>query len=385
MRVITRWGVVLASLLLAFFVWAQGLVICGKCGREAASGATVCAHCQAELPKPKVVVVPQAAAVVPATTTTARTEGGEVGTLAATVVEDSVRQARELEAHQPEVALYYWQNALALMRLVPVGRFPESVSQLILNGNKSLLQKLQQGSVPCRKCGGTGYYQLDTSKVTGKAGVIEAKGMACKSCDGRGRVPGPRALPEFKALVLKGRTEFENRQVVAGWVRVGRAMVPTELDKVLTTTQRALVMTAMPTPCAECVFSGRESCNSCRGSGWQRCNYPNCRDGVLEVRATARAARRETRMNQEAVERCPRCNGLGEIACDICKGVGSVVCRKCGGSGLAKECPRCSATGLVTCQKCRGSGEVRGAPCPDCKGERVMLCTSCRGEGAVAR
>ncbi len=381
-RISTFWTWSLCALL-AIALWAQGLVICSKCGRESSPGAVVCSHCKAELPQVKKADSEAATPVPPVANDSGQSR--EVGVMAAEVVEHCVKQAREFEQRQPEVALCYYQNALALMRLVPVGRFPESVAQIILTGNKSLLQRLQQGSVPCRKCGGTGHYQLDTSKVTGKAGVVEAKGMACKGCQGTGRVPGPRALPEFKALVLKGRAEFENQQLVAGNVRVGRALVPTELDKVLTTTQRALVMTGYATPCPECQLSGRQTCASCRGGGWQRCNYPCCKGGVLESRTATRSTRKETRINQDAVERCPRCNGLGETACDICKGVSSVACAKCGGGGLAKECTRCSATGLIQCQKCRGSGEVRGAPCLDCKGERVTLCPTCRGEGAVAR
>ena len=44
-------------------VWAQGLLICGRCGREAQPGSAVCRHCQAALPQPKTdAPTPQSAA-----------------------------------------------------------------------------------------------------------------------------------------------------------------------------------------------------------------------------------------------------------------------------------------------------------------------------------
>ena len=47
------WRCLGVSLLVAGALWAQGLVVCGKCGREARPGDTVCRHCQEALPKPK--------------------------------------------------------------------------------------------------------------------------------------------------------------------------------------------------------------------------------------------------------------------------------------------------------------------------------------------
>jgi hypothetical protein len=368
--------VFVAALVFAWAAWA--LTVCPKCGHEAGGGDTVCSHCNAALPKPS-AEAPVAAPAAPENNTDA-----EVGRGAATVVEACVRKAREVEAKQPELALCYYQNALALMRLVPAGTFPDAVEKVILAGNTGMMQVLQRGVVSCRSCGGTGRYQLDTSKVTGKTGVVAVKGMPCKICDGTGKVPGPRDVAQLKQFLLRGRVEFERRQLVAGDVRVGRALMPAALDERLPVRSRALVMTGMPVPCSECQLAGRQACTKCRGSGWEKCAYEGCRNGIIEEKTSARA-RKETRMNQDAVSQCPRCGGLGETSCSVCKGSGGVACSKCDGSGLAPRCTRCSVTGLMPCQKCKGTGEVKEAPCPDCKGEREMLCTSCRGEGALTR
>jgi hypothetical protein len=359
----------------ALALYAQGLVVCGACGREGKPGDAVCGHCNAALPKPK-AAEPAAAPAAPE-----KDAAAEVGRGAAAVVEANVRLARELEEQKPEVAFAYYQNALALMRLVPAGTFPESVEKAILAGNTGTMRALQRGVVICRACGGTGCYQLDTSKVTGKAGVKSGQGMPCKTCGGAGKMPGPRDVSQLKQMILSGRAECERRQLVAGDVRVGRALVPSALEKDLSVKQRALVMTGMPTPCPLCQLSGRQTCTKCRGTGLEKCTFTGCRNGIIEEKTTDRT-RKETRMNQEAVSRCQRCNGLGEMACSVCAGNGGVACKGCDGSGKAKECSRCSATGLLPCQTCKGTGETKGVPCITCKGEKEMLCTTCRGEGA---
>ncbi|HRR33867.1 MAG TPA: hypothetical protein P5026_07215 [Kiritimatiellia bacterium] len=364
----------------ALAIWAQGVIVCTKCGREAKTGDVACRHCQEALPKPKAdTPTPAVEPVAPASDET------EVGRLAASLVEANVRQARELEAKQPELALCYDQNAMALMRLVPAGTFPATVGELIVQNNTRLLNALQRSMVPCRRCGGSGRYQLDLSKVDRRnQGVKAVDGVPCPVCKGAGSVPGLKDVPKAKMQILQGRAEFERRQMVAGDVKVGRVLVPPALDQLLTNKQRALIMTGMPLPCRGCQQSARQACTTCRGSGWKPCDFDECDHGVLkEARKTG--VRKETRLNQEAVKKCPRCDGLGEVPCQICKGNGSVACTKCDGSGLAPRCARCSATGLMPCKKCKGTGDVKGEPCPECKGETQMLCPSCRGEGALAR
>ena len=373
-----RWMVSLAlSLAAAASLWAQGLVICKACGREAKPGATACSHCSAPLPKPKVEATEKPAAPV-------MDKDVEVGRGASEVVVESVRQAREFENEQPGVALSYFQNALALMRLVPAGKFPASVAEAILSGNERAMQALQRGQVACKKCNGSGKYQLDMSKVAASQGVKAVEGVACPACKGVGSFAGFREVSKVMMLILQGRQEFERRQMLKGDVKVGRALVPAALEKLLTNRQRTLVMTGMPAPCEECQLTGRQACTVCRGSCWMKCTYPGCTNGTLKEAHPA-AGRQSKRLNEETLKKCPRCEGLAQVPCETCKGRGSVACKKCDGSGLAPRCSRCTGTGLMGCSKCRGTGEMKGAPCPECKGETVMLCATCRGEGALAR
>lgn len=372
------WMAVTVCALWGAWAWAQGLVVCKSCGREAKPGATACEHCKAALPKPKAaeteakpeVAVPDNAA--------------EIGRGAAAEVEASVKQARELEKLQPEVALSYYQNALALMRLVPAGTYPANVGEAILEGNRRTMQALQRGRVPCKKCGGTGKYQLDMGKVDRKKGVKSLEGVACSACKGQGGVMGYRDATKVMAAVQQGRNEFERRQMVAGGVKVGRAFVPAEVEKRLNNRQRALVMTGVPVPCPECHLAARQTCTACRASGWVKCDQENCAQGLLKETRKA-GTRLEKRLNEESVKKCPKCEGLGEIRCPTCSGSGGVACKKCDGSGLAPRCARCTGTGLMACAKCKGTGQVKGGPCPECKGETMVLCTTCRGEGAQSR
>lgn len=358
-------------------VRAQSLVICRQCGHEAKPGETVCSHCGAALGKPQETValtpaVPKADAA------------GDVVRLATAVVGDSLKQAREREENQPEVALCYYQNALALMRLVPSDAKHASAEAVILSGNERMMHALLRGRVPCRKCNGTGKYQVDIGKVNHIKNIKAVEGVACPVCKGVGSTVGYRDIAKVKMAILQGRREFERRQMVTGDVRVGQALVPTALDTVLTNRQRALVMTGIPVPCSSCQLTGRQKCTTCQGTGWVKCDYTGCVHGEIKVtqKSGTRAAKR---LNEEETSKCPQCDGLGEIPCKTCKGVGNVVCKTCDGSGVAPRCTRCTGTGLAVCPKCRGAGQVKGVPCSECKGETVILCPTCRGEGAVTR
>ena len=358
-------------------VGAQSLVICRQCGREAKPGETVCSHCGAALPKPRVA---EAAAPV----VTAPDKGAEIIRRAAEVIAGSLRQARELEETQPDVALCYYQNALALVRLIPAGTQHANVGATIVEGNSRTLQTLLRGRVACRKCGGSGKFQLDVGKVDHTKNIRSVEGVACPTCKGAGSFAGYRDIAKVKMAILQGRGEFQRRQMVAGDVRVGQALVPSALETLLDNRQRALVMTGMPVPCSTCQLTGRQKCTVCKGTGWVKCTYSGCVNGEVKeaVKLEAHAAKH---IGEELNKKCPRCEGLGEIPCEACKGSGSAACKTCEGSGLAPRCLRCTGTGLMTCSKCKGAGEVKGSPCPECKGGTVMLCTTCRGEGAVTR
>ncbi|MDD4018451.1 MAG: hypothetical protein PHV28_10965 [Kiritimatiellae bacterium] len=378
---IWSWTVCAGVALMVASAGAQELVICPACGREAKAGAAACGHCSAALPAAKGDGGKAAAPAAPA-----ENNAAPVGRDAAAVVGACVRQARGLEEKQPEVALCYYQNALALMRLVsPSGDAgQEDAREAILAGNGRVLETLLRGRVPCRRCQGTGKYQLDLGKVDRAKGVKAVSGVACPACKGFGFFPGVREVAKVKMAILQGRQEFERRQMVSGDVKVGRAFVPVALEKLLNTRQRALVMTGMPQPCPECQLTARQACSTCRGSGWVKCDYAGCVKGEVKE-ARAPGSRQAKRMNEDLPKKCPRCEGLAEVPCGTCKGNRCVACAKCDGSGLAPRCARCTGTGLSACAKCKGTGQVKGLQCPECKGETMVLCPTCRGEGAVAR
>lgn len=373
------WGMAVAAAL-ALSVWADGLVVCRACGREAKPGEKVCSHCSSPLPQPKTA---DAAVSRPAEAVEDR--GAAVARLARGVVEDSLRQARELESERPAVALSYYQNALALLRLIDPAKLPAGASAAVVAGNEKVMRALLIGKMPCRTCNGSGKYQMDLGRVMQKrGGVLVGDGVPCPACKGSGSYTGYRDVAKVKMEILQGREEFERRQMAAGDVRVGRALVPPALDQALDNRGRALVMTGMPAPCSACQLTGRQKCTGCKGTGWVACTYEGCSNGKIEEKKSS-STRPSKRLNDEEVKKCPKCGGLGEVPCPACKGNGSVACTKCDGSGKAPRCNRCTGTGLMACSKCKGTGELKGEPCPECKGEKVSLCTTCRGEGALAR
>jgi len=368
----------LAVVLCASAMWAQGLIICRSCGREAREGETACARCDTALPVPRQEAPPAAAPAVDVS--------AEVVKLAAAAVEGNYRLAREAEV-APAVALCYYQNAIAIMRLVPPGHFPREVSEALLNGRGRMFNAAMTGRVKCKICDGSGKFQMDTRK-TDPAGTVRAlTGVPCPACKGKGGALGMAEVPLAKTTLLQGRGEFERSQMLAGEVRLGHAFVPSAMAGMLQIPQRALVMTGMQVPCDSCRGTARQVCTACRGSRWVKCPNTGCRNGTVDVPAPDRRRGEVAtrRLNEEDAARCPRCAGIGEIACAPCESHGSVPCVQCAGSGAAPRCTRCTATGLQECQRCKGTGKIRDATCVDCSGGGIVLCTTCRGEGARTR
>jgi len=356
-----KWIYALAVVLCAVVIWAQELIICKSCGREAKEGEAVCSRCDTPLPKPKQEAPAPAAA--PAVNASA-----EVVKLAAAAVENNYRLARESEADFPTVATAYYQNAMAIMRLVPAGHFPKDVNDALLNGRDRTLQTAMVARLKCRICKGDGKY------------------ATCTACKGRGWTASMADVAQAKAALLQGRKEFEQRQMLAGEVRLGQAFVPPEMDKLLRAVQRALVMTGMQPPCTSCQGTARQVCVTCKGLRWVKCPNVNCRNGELADVQLRKGELPTTRLGTDLTKRCPRCEGLGEVLCLQCKGDGSVACQVCSGSGTAARCVRCTGAGLQDCTKCKGTGRgPKDAPCVECGGDGIILCTTCRGEGAKAK
>ncbi len=361
----------------AAVAFAQGLVICPSCGREGKTGDAVCSHCQAKMPgfraeKPK--------AEPPPVDPKAERQG-RVSALADQTVRENLKQMRELTDRQPAVAFYYAVNALAVRRLLPADFYPEQVSNEILNGHRQLLAKLNQGWKNCRTCEGHGKIRM---RVEGRDGKVnEGPLKPCPKCGGKGKLRSTASVEQVVVALNQGSQEFTRQQMAAGAVRLGRIFVPADLPDLLTSRQKALVMTGAAHPCQSCQLTGRQTCSACKGTGETKCTQPDCVNGVIQEKK-ARGNRKIT-IDDKIIHECDKCVGTGFVNCLACRGTGGIPCRRCNGTGLSPECRRCAGTGIAACTKCRGTGEVRGTPCPDCKGELETLCPTCRGEGAIVR
>lgn len=367
---------VLFFVLIALFcTLVHALTICNKCGHEVEDDAAVCANCQAAVVRP--VKAPEPAPVVEAPDNT-------VAELAVAFVEKQYKLAEQYADH-PGLAFAIYQNAFAVLRLVPADERSTRIGKaLVLNMNKSR-QELMFGNVPCRMCQGTGKLRVDLGKVDGSKNVKFVDGMKCKRCGGLGFRREYLSVDRIKMNVLKGRQSFEQMCMVAGDVKQGRAYLSEELAGKLDLEQRVLVMTGLPVPCKECQHTGLQVCRSCKGIKWEKCPADNCKDGVIEQPNASRSTMVKKRLNASPTETCGRCEGSGEIPCRICQGKGSVICVKCGGTGDAPPCVRCSGAGLATCTNCNGTGKYRDKECVKCSGEGKILCSSCNGEGSVSK
>jgi len=139
----------LAVVLCAAVIWAQGLIICTSCGREAREGETMCSRCATPLPLPRKEEAPSPAPKIDVSAETVK--------LAVAAVEGNFRLAREAEAAEPpasSLALCYYQNAMAMMRLVPPNPFRKEVGEALLGGRMRALQAVMVGWVRCKICSG---------------------------------------------------------------------------------------------------------------------------------------------------------------------------------------------------------------------------------------
>lgn len=378
----------LSVLFCAATLFAQGLVICPQCGREARGGETSCRHCRAGLPGRR----PPAPAPRPADERppAPRPEPGHAlarvlpGRVAADLAE-----AKRLLGTEPGTALGYYQNAFALHRLSMdvarrdggQGQGADRLDREIVAGMRDALDRLQRGLVKCHRCKGSGGLEMVVNKRDGRD--VRGPQRKCPDCGGRGKRPGKLDPSLTKAAVLQGAREFMRIRLAAGDEKLGHVCLPSGCKHLLSNRQQALVLSAVPASCPDCGRSGREPCAKCRGTGLTRCTANGCQKGrVQERRKSVHGCVRATRIeDRPSGDLCPVCAGAGEVACRFCEGTGGQPCRKCGGSGEARACRTCSGSGIIVCTRCKGIGEVRGKPCVDCRGEGEVLCGSCKGDG----
>jgi hypothetical protein len=383
------WIVSFIGLCLAGVIYAQGLLICTSCGREAKAGETACSRCSAELPKPK--KEPTGAGELPAMDV-----AGEISKLTVAGIKEDFKLASKAETNgHPAIAYWYYKNAMALSRLLENERFSKESHTALLRGTERTMKQLKVGEIRCKVCQGRG--KLARSQSTIRIdGVNKAKFEStnrlvepvCPMCNGGGIFTGLADVERTKAELLRGRTEYEQRRMLAGDSRLGRLFVPPDLEKLLNAQQRALVMTGFSAPCDACQGLCVMSCTTCRAERWVKCPATGCKSGRIDLPKTQTNSRKEIRLNDTPEDKsiCPRCNGVGEIRCPKCDTAGSVACKTCSGSGQAVRCTRCLGVGVADCTRCKGLGKMKDtSPCADCKGEGKVLCTNCRGEGARTR
>jgi len=383
------WVFAFIGLCLAGFIYAQGLVICTSCGREAKPGETSCSRCKAELPKPKKEST--GVGELPALDV-----ADEISKLTVALVKEHFRLASKAETNgAPAIAYWYYKNAMAVSRLLPNENFSKESHAILLRGTERMMRQMKTAEIKCRVCQGRG--KLAKSQSTVKVdGVTKTKLEAtnrlaepvCPMCNGACYFTGMADVERTKAELLRGRTEYEQRRMLAGETRLGRLFVVPELEKLLTARQRALAMTGYTSPCEACQGLGTMSCTTCRGERWIKCPGTGCKNGRVDLPKTQTNTRKEIRLNDVEIDKsvCPRCNGVGTIRCPKCDALGCVACKSCLGSGQAARCTRCLGVGVMDCTRCKGQGKMKdGSPCLDCKGEGSVLCTNCRGEGARTR
>lgn len=383
------WIVSLIGLSLAGVIYAQGLLICTSCGREAKAGETTCSRCSVALPKPKKesVVTGELPAMDVA---------GEISKLTVASIKEDFKLASRAETNgHPAIAYCYYKNAMALSRLLENERFSKESHGLLMRGTERMMRQLKTAEIKCRVCQGRG--KLAKSQSTIKVdGVTKTKleggnrlaEPVCPMCNGACFFTGMADVERTKAELLRGRTDYEQHRMLAGETRLGRLFVTPELEKLLNARQRALVMTGYTVPCSSCQGLETMSCSTCRGERWIKCPGTGCKSGRVDIPKSQSNARKEIRLNDVDIDKsvCPRCNGVGTIRCSKCDALGSVPCKSCSGSGQAVRCIRCLGVGVMDCTRCKGQGKMKdGAACLDCKSEGSVLCTGCRGEGAQTR
>ena len=372
----------LAIIFLACSLWAAGLVICPKCGTEAEANATVCAHCGAILPVKADAAVPASTAV------SAEKRPATISDMAYEASRTDKRLGDESLAKRPEVAYSYYENALALSRLVNREGASTNVGKSLAENLERCRGLLAHTSRPCTACNGSGKTSVKFQPLLGdksaqaSASVTVADGPACPACGGRGTVMAGRSADELRVLIAQGRRDFETRQQALGRVACGRAWMPPDLLQLLSVRDQALVRAACPTPCLGCMGIGIQDCPHCKGAGRFKCTNDGCVNGWI-IRKESNTLAPKLVINRK--EHCPVCQGSGLMPCSDCRGLGTTPCKICNGTGRNAVCQDCGGQGWGSCPKCQGTGSVGGAACPECHGKGERLCPKCHGEGCAAR
>lgn len=371
-----------AVLAMAGSLWAASLLICPKCGTEAAEDATTCAHCGAAISRR--VVAPTAPSNTPAQVEASRLDA--VSALAMDAIRIDLRLAAECRELIPQRAFAFYENALALSRLVRREAVTAETGKSLADELGRCRETLMRGTRSCPTCGGSGKRVAQFQSLLGNksATVVQTvDGAVCPACKGKGMVSTRRSADDVRIRIGQGRADFETRQTALGRVAVGRVWVPAEMFPKLDVRAQALLRTACPAPCPECMGSGVQNCNRCRGAARIACNANGCQDGMVIRKESNTLSAKGTIARREP---CPVCHGTGFQACPDCLGEGATPCRLCRGTGRNGPCQNCGGQGWSVCPTCHGTGkQINGTPCSDCRGHSERLCPKCHGEGCAAR
>lgn len=354
-----------------------GIVVCPKCGHEVDSADTACGHCKAELKS----AAPDGAGAEPAPVAQAGhtfLPSGTLEYLDPSVVTNEVKIGQDyLRRGQSEVGRCFFVNAAALLRLTrPPG--DRAFGERILRLAEQSAVQARAVEKACPVCSGSGKMKMKVISMKGEVTWVDIADKLCPRCAGAKTIRVPGTVQDWLDRMARAGESFAKLEKGRGFVAVGDAWVPGELEGKLSTGQMATLMKATAKPCPACGGLGRADCRKCAGLGEVKCTNKDCQYGQVSVTAGGKLSDHKVIRTEE----CPVCSGKGVLSCDACKGEGTQLCVKCAGSGQRPGCGKCSGEGTVECRRCRGSGvDKDGNPCPTCKGEKVELCASCRGDG----
>jgi len=376
-----RWLFHLLTVVVVLFAcWAAALTICPCCGWELNDGVSLCTHCGAKIP------APNATSTNTATTADAMTQhdsSDAISAQALTVIRLEQKMAEESRKDRPELSYAFYENMLALGRLVRREGMALDAGKTLAETIERCRDLLTHTLRTCPVCGGSGKRKAAFQLLLGEKGMQASEGLPCAVCGGSGLVRVVRSLDELRTLLSQGQRDFDMRATALGYVSCGRAWLPPTLAERLTVPEQALVRSACPTPCQSCMGMGLQDCLHCKGSGRLPCTNKECKDGwIIQKQLNALSDKNSISTR----EPCPICQGTGWIPCSDCQGTGTISCKTCHGTGKNPMCLSCSGAGWLFCAKCHGTGKMPdGTVCPECLGKRERLCPKCCGEGCVLR
>ena len=386
--------------------FAEDLLICPACRREAPAGANFCPKCGANLgdaaaatgaapsaqptaPAP----APTEAAPLPSPATpapsapvsdTAMAEAATAG------IRDCVVAGRKQFADgHPEVARLLFGNALALASLGS-GLLTAEQGEALLKETQRCDTRLSSILAECTVCRGTGRMSMNVtslgSSTTSATQTSVASGVRCRTCNGTGKALRRRTVAERKTAQGVAGKSSETVYRSMGFVQEGNALVPQAIAPLLDIAQRCRLRNAAATPCAQCGGFGQEDCRKCGATGYVPCKAKGCQNGwVVEDALNSLDSKSAAIKTRKA---CPECGGSAMIPCTACQGRGAQPCTRCNGSGQRGICTSCGGDGYAACRACNGTGHARGkagrdaeADCPVCGGTGTSFCNSCHGDG----